>query len=101
MKNNVYYEIIMNIMCRERQAYWEISNGKYPHRMPTFQIKRLFNQESVLEATGPDMLRAMKQLCKQGYVIKHSDSRIGQAYWQLTEKSEEWFQVGTVKTVNS
>lgn len=87
MNQNVYYEIILNIMRRERQAYWERSLGKYPHRMPTFYIKMLFNKESVLEATGPVMFRAMKDLCKQGYVIKHPDSRIGQAYWQLTEKA--------------
>jgi hypothetical protein len=90
MNQNVYYEIILNIMRRERKDYWESSHGKYPHRMPTFYIKMLFNKESVLEATGPDMFRAMKYLCKQGYVIKHPDSRIGQAYWQLTEKVDAW-----------
>lgn len=85
MNENAYYEIILNIMRRERRAYWERSGGKYAHRMPTFYIKKLFNQESVLEATGPDMFRAMNALCKQGHVRKHSDSRIGQAYWQLTD----------------
>lgn len=86
MNDNAYYEIILNIMRRERQAYWERSHGKFSHRMPTFLIRKYFNRESVLEITGKDMRKAMIDLCRQGDVIKHPDSRIGQAYWQLTEK---------------
>lgn len=86
MKENLYHEIILSIMRRERQAYWQRSLGIYQHRMPTFRIRKFFNDESVIELNGNEMRRAMIELCKQGYVIKHEDSRIGQAYWQLTEK---------------
>lgn len=86
MSDNLYHEIILSIMRRERESYWQRSLGKYPHRMPTFRIRKYFNDESVLELNGKEMLRAMVELCKQGYVVKHADSRIGQAYWQLTER---------------
>ena len=86
MTENLYQEIILNIMRREREGYWQRSLGKFTHRMPTFRIRKYFNDESVLELSGKEMRRVMIDLCKQGYVIKHADSRIGQAYWQLTEK---------------
>lgn len=88
MSSNLYYEIILGIMKRERQAYWDSHGGKFTHRMPTFLIRRYFNQESVLELTGPELRKAMISLSTQGFVTKHPDSRNGQSYWQLTEK--EW-----------
>lgn len=86
MTNNLYLEIILNIMRRERQRYWDICRGKFTHTMPTFIIRKHFNSESVLELTAIEMRRAMLLLCQQGYVRKHPNSRIGQAYWQLVDK---------------
>ena len=86
MADNLYHEIIINIMRREREAYWSSHGGNFTHRMPTFLIRRYFNQESVLELTGEELRKTMKSLCISGLVTKHPDSRIGQAYWQLTEE---------------
>jgi hypothetical protein len=85
MTNNLYHEIILGIMRRERQRYWDNALGKFTHAMPTFIIRKYFNSESVLELTGKEMHKAMILLCKQGCVRKHASSRIGQAYWQLVD----------------
>lgn len=82
---NLYYEKIIDIMRRERKNYWDLCGGKYTHTMPTFLITKYFNQENILNLTGPEMFKAMNFLCKQGLVIKSSRSRIGQAHWQLTD----------------
>lgn len=85
MTNNLYHEIILNIMRRERQRYWDSARGKFTHTMPTFIIRKHFNSESVMELTGIETRKAMLILCKQGLVRKHPSSRIGQAYWQLVD----------------
>ena len=86
MSENPYHVAILSIMRAERESYWITSRGKFTHRMPTFLITMQFNRENTLQITGPEMFKAMKELCAQGHVIKHPDSRIGQAYWQLTDK---------------
>lgn len=88
MENTLYEEIILNIMRRERQLYWDKAIGKFPHAMPTFIIRKHFNSESVLELTGKEMHRALIWLYQKGYVRKHPTSRIGQAYWQLVDEEE-------------
>lgn len=85
MTNNLYHEIILNIMRRERQDFWGYTGGKFTHTMPTFLIRRHFNIESDLEITGKEMRKAMLLLCQNGYVRKHPSSRIGQVNWQLTD----------------
>lgn len=85
MNENLYHEIVLSIMRRERESYWNSHGGKFTHRMPTFLIRRYFNQESVLELTGEELRKVMASLAIKGFVIKHPDSRIGQSYWQLTE----------------
>lgn len=85
MTNNLYHEIILNIMRRERQEYWDDIGGSFTHTMPTFLIRKHFNSESNFEITAIEMRRAMLLLCQQGYVRKHPNSRIGQAYWQLID----------------
>lgn len=88
MNQNAYYEKILNIMRDSRDRYQTALGGTFTHTMPTHIIRTQFNRESALELTGPDMFKAMNDLCKQGYVIRHPDSRIGQGYWQLTEKAD-------------
>lgn len=88
MTNNLYHEIILSIMRRERQDFWDYIGGKFTHTMPTFLIRKHFNSESVLDMTGIETRKAMLLLCKQGLVRKHPRSRRGQAYWQLTDGEE-------------
>ncbi|AEZ66182.1 hypothetical protein EXT67_20855 [Pectobacterium atrosepticum] len=88
MTNNLYHEIILDIMRRERQDFWDYTGGKFTHTMPTFLIRKHFNSESVLDMTGIETRKAMLLLCKQGLVRKHPRSRRGQAYWQLTDGEE-------------
>lgn len=88
MTNNLYHEIILDIMRRERQSYRDYIGGKFTHTMPTFLIRKHFNSESVLDMTGIETRKAMLLLCKQGLVRKHPRSRRGQAYWQLTDGEE-------------
>ena len=85
MTNNLYLEIILNIMRRERQKYWDDSGGKFTHTMPTFIIRKHFNSDSALDMTATETRKAMLLLCKQGLVRKHPRSRMGQAYWQLVD----------------
>ncbi|MGF6559029.1 hypothetical protein [Erwinia aphidicola] len=86
MTYNVYQEIILDIMRRERKEFWSYVGGKFTHTMPTFRIRKCFNRESVIELTGIEMRRVMLSLCRQGHVRKHPSSRVGQASWQLVDE---------------
>lgn len=88
MTNNLYHEIILDIMRRERQDFWDYIGDKFTHTMPTFLIRKHFNSESVLDMTGLETRKAMLLLCQQDLVRKHPRSRRGQAYWQLTDGEE-------------